>query len=54
LAGLAEVAEDGEETAELRRAANEIVTYIADNAGGDKHRDSFLNRPDVQRLVPVM
>ena len=53
LAGLAEVAEDGEETAELRRAACEIVTYIANNAGRAEHRDSFLNRPDVQFLVPA-
>jgi hypothetical protein len=53
LAGLAEVAEDEMEAAELRSSARDIVTYIADNAGRPEYRGSFLNRPEVQRLRPT-
>jgi hypothetical protein len=41
------------EAAELRSSAQDIVTYIADNAGRPEHRQSFLNRPEVQRLLPT-
>jgi tetratricopeptide (TPR) repeat protein len=53
LAGLAEVADDEIEAAELRSAARDIVAYIAENAGRPEHRASFLNRPEVQRLLPT-
>ena len=53
LAGLAEVAGDEEEAAELRGGAREIVAYIADNAGRPEHRRSFLNRPEVRQLRPA-
>ena len=53
LAGLAEVAEDEQKAAELRQSAQEIITYIADNAGRSEHRQSFLNQPEVQRLLPA-
>jgi hypothetical protein len=39
------------ETAELLREAREIVTDIADMAGRDEHRESFIGRADVQRLL---
>jgi tetratricopeptide (TPR) repeat protein len=51
LAGLAEVVEDAQETAELRQSARDIVAHIAENAGRPEHRHSFLNRPDVRRLA---
>jgi tetratricopeptide (TPR) repeat protein len=53
LAGLAEVADDEEEMAGLRASAQEIITYIADHAGRPEHKQSFLDRPEVQRLLQI-
>jgi len=54
LANLAEVTEDAEEVAKLRSSALDIITYIADNAGRSEHKQSFLNRAEVKRLLPVI
>jgi hypothetical protein len=53
LAGLAEVADDEAEMAGLRASAQEIITYIADHAGRPEHKQSFLDRPEVQRLLQI-
>jgi tetratricopeptide (TPR) repeat protein len=52
LAGLAEINEDEGEATGLRWSAWETITYIANHAGRPEHRQSFLNRREVQRLMP--
>ena len=39
------------EAERLRREAREIVNYIAENAGSDALRDSFLAQPAVARVL---
>lgn len=50
MARLEDLAGDPGEAASWRRQARKIINYIADNAGSDELRASFLHRPDVQEL----
>jgi hypothetical protein len=42
--------EEGEQAPLWRSEALENVTFIAENVGDSELRQSFLNRPDVQKL----
>jgi class 3 adenylate cyclase/tetratricopeptide (TPR) repeat protein len=53
LAGMAEVARDAEEAAHARREAWEVIRTIAEHAGREAHRRSFLERADVRPLRPA-
>ncbi|MBI3763062.1 MAG: hypothetical protein HY260_14535 [Chloroflexi bacterium] len=44
---------DNAEAASLRRQAQEIVEHIADHAGSDELRESFLNMADVRQVMPM-
>ena len=51
---LAEIEETGGNAAEagsLRTQAHEVVTYIAEHAGSEEMRASFLSLPEVQSVL---
>jgi predicted ATPase len=53
LFALSQLETDPDKAARLGHEAREIVEYIADNAGSDELRASFLGLPEVQQVVTV-